>query len=167
MGDVQPSPCGRDRWPVKTLSDRDAAKVNLNPVDATISELAQIAVRKRRLPQDGRIALEELTTYRLKGTVQRIAIEKDHDWHLILADLADPRITITVEIPDPLCTVNVNAQRAFVKSRNDLHWIPRKGVAEVTGVGFFDHVHTKSGHGKNGFELHPVLSIRRLTEQEH
>lgn len=154
--------CGRDRWPVKTLSDRDAGKVDRTPVRTTIEELSRLPARRRKLPQDGRIAPQELTTYQVQGIVQRIVVEKDRDWHLILADPQNAAVTMTVEIPDPLCVENVEIRDELSEARRDLHTIPRHGLAEVTGVGFFDRVHTKSEHGKNGFELHPVLGIRRF-----
>ena len=54
--------CGAERWPVKTLSDPDAEKVNFNPVPATISELTALPAPPT-LPPDHRIVPVELTTY--------------------------------------------------------------------------------------------------------
>ncbi len=54
--------CGTERWPVKTLSDGDAARVNFNPVPATVSDLRALPA-PGSLPQSSRIAPTELTTF--------------------------------------------------------------------------------------------------------
>jgi hypothetical protein len=35
-------------------------------------------------------------------------------------------------------------------------------LLRVTGVGFFDYTHWQPGAARNGFELHPVLSVEFL-----
>lgn len=40
-------------------------------------------------------------------------------------------------------------------------FVPRKGSATITGVGFFDFLHNQIGVAEtNGIELHPVLGFR-------
>jgi hypothetical protein len=56
--------CGSDRWPVKTLSDLDADKVNLMPVHSTVSALVSTPRPQGVVfSYDHRIAPVELTTY--------------------------------------------------------------------------------------------------------
>src|SRR5438105_170484 len=64
---------GKERWPVKTMSDRDAAKVDFDP-----AKIRRIAVKDLRLtnkplgadaPNDERIAPVETTIYELKATL--------------------------------------------------------------------------------------------------
>jgi hypothetical protein len=47
--------CGKERWPVKTATDKDAAKVNESPTPGTINQLS-LACRKLvfRHREDGR-----------------------------------------------------------------------------------------------------------------
>jgi len=35
-------------------------------------------------------------------------------------------------------------------------------LIRVTGVGFFDYTHWQPGAARNGFELHPVLTVEFL-----
>jgi hypothetical protein len=36
-------------------------------------------------------------------------------------------------------------------------------MVEVTGIGFFDYYTT--GHARNGFELHPVVDLKFLSQR--
>jgi len=54
--------CGEERWPVKTLSDQDAAQVNFTPVQSSVAELRSL-VPSASLPSSSRIAPTELTVF--------------------------------------------------------------------------------------------------------
>ena len=155
--------CGYDRWRVKVLRDRDAARVRRDTVPTTIRKLNAIPIPEIPYPRDRRIPPYELTIYRLSGRVERMSVQDDGDWHLILSDPADARHTMIVEIPTPECAKGTEFGAAYESARNALRRVPKRGVVEVTGVGFFDFIHTQRGISRNGFELHPVLSVRRLT----
>jgi len=159
----QEGDCGYDRWPVKVLRDRDAKRVGRDTVQTTIRELNAIPIPEIPYPRDRRIPPHELIIYRLSGYVEQIRVEDDHDWHLILSDPEDPRYTMIVEIPDPECAKDTEYGPAYKSARDALRRVPRRGLVEVTGVGFFDFIHTQRGIARNGFELHPVLSLRPLT----
>jgi hypothetical protein len=58
--------CGTERWPVKTLSDEDRARVNLKPVPSTIADLRELP-RPASLPWNRRAAPVELTTYTIRA----------------------------------------------------------------------------------------------------
>ena len=47
----------------------------------------------------------------------------------------------------------------FAAARDSLRRVPRRGVVELVGVGFWDFVHNQRGGASNGFELHPVMLI--------
>jgi hypothetical protein len=149
---------------VKVLRDRDAGKVRQDTVPTTIRDLNAIPIPEVRYPRDERIAPHELTIYRLSGIVEHIRLEDDRDWHLILSDPTDASHTMIVEIPDPQCVEGTNYGSAYQSARDALRRVPRRGLVEVIGVGFFDFIHTQRGISRNGFELHPVLGLRQLTE---
>ena len=94
--------CGSERWPVKTGADRDAARVANSPKPATIAQLGSIAApaHPERLPTS-RFAPTELTTFHVTGVLTVIEREADGDYHIVLADPVDPRVTMIVEGPDP------------------------------------------------------------------
>jgi hypothetical protein len=158
----QEGDCGFDRWPVKILRDRDAKRVGRDTVQTTIQQLNAIPIPDIPYPRDKRISPHELIIYRLSGYVERIRTEDDRDWHLVLSDPADSRHTMIVEIPDPACAKSTPFGPAYQSAREALRRVPKRGLVEVTGVGFFDFIHTQRGISRNGFELHPVLSLRAL-----
>jgi len=40
-----------------------------------------------------------------------------------------------------------------------LRRVPRRGFATMSGIGFWDFIHTQRGGASNGFELHPVVTL--------
>ena len=170
--------CGSERWLVKTLSDPDAAKVNLTPVDSTVGYL--IGLRPPpTLPSERRIAPTELQVYRLHAVLMEYKREADDDFHLIVADPADRTKTMIVEIAAPNCADSSEEKvlesprcqftSQFVDPSRSWSWtypfpdqIGQQGaMIEVIGVGFFDFDHGQNGVAPNAVELHPVLSIHR------
>lgn len=145
------------------MRDWDAGRVQRTVVPATVSELARIPIPEIPYPHDHRIAPQELTVYRIRGIIEHIAVEGDRDWHMIVRDPDQPKTSMIVEIPDPECVEDPVLKAQLVEARIALHSVPPKGLAEIDGVGFFDFIHTQRGRARNGFELHPVLSIRAIT----
>jgi len=164
--------CGVERWTVKTLSDVSRASVDLEPVTTTIAELAAVP-RPASLPNDRRVSPVETTVYRLRGYLVAYRPEDDHDFHVVLADMEQQRVTMITEIPDPQCAgacASGFAER-FAAARAVLDTIlhaPNPNdepiVVEVTGVGFFDREHGQVGAAPNNLELHPVLSLTRVRQ---
>lgn len=154
--------CGFDRWPVKVMRDVDASRIQRAPIQTTISALASIPIPEIPYPHDRRMAPYELRVYRVRGRIDEITRERDRDWHLMLSDPADPSATMVVEIPDPFCVEDISLRPVLFEARRVLRTVPRHGVVDVEGVGFFDFIHTQRARARNGFELHPVLSILRV-----
>ncbi len=167
-----PLKCGQERWPVKTLSDSDAALVDFTPVTSTVADLRAIP-RPPSLPQDSRIAPTELTTYSVTANLVEFKLEEDRDIHLVISDLGDPSQTMIVEFPDAtLCAGAVDsaqaedmraARAALVAAfgqPSSSHFTDLDGTGTITGVGFFDFIHGQTGVAPNGIELHPVIAFR-------
>ena len=163
--------CGSERWPVKTLSDADAASVNLAAQPATIQALRALPTPSE-LPQNRRIRPTELETFMVTGRMVEFKLENDHDIHIVLADPNDPRATMIAEVVDVSCSgANQSSATARMKGARDsfraLFGEPQPSfrragdLVTITGVGFFDSVHGQTGVAPNGIELHPVLEIGR------
>src|SRR5215470_14523928 len=165
------SGCGVLRWPVKTLSDSDAASVDRTPEGATISTLRALPAPRVR-PQNGRANSVERTEFGVSGMVVAWGLEADSDFHLVLADASHSSQTIVLEVPDTACvrgattavrdsmaTARHEVLRALGSPPSGVHALPSPLAVTVTGVGFFDFGHS-AGHPPNAFELHPVLSAR-------
>lgn len=164
--------CGLERWPVKTLSDSDAARVDFHPRLADVRSLRALAV-PISLPQDRRIAPTELETYAIQVEVKGFKLEDDSDIHVVVHPVGKPGETMIVELAEAGCNgaVGSSQRQAMQTARQSFTNIcgdpserfkPCAATLEITGVGFFDFLHGQTGVAPNGIELHPVLSVTRL-----
>jgi hypothetical protein len=94
--------------------------------------------------------------------VRQIFPESDGDWHIVLADPIRVNETLVAEIPDSSCALGSGHESDYAAARRALRAVPRNGLIELDGVGFFDYLHGQRGMAPNGFELHPVIAIRSL-----
>ena len=153
--------CGVDRWPVKTLADRDRAAVRFDVVNTGIDALSALDIPEVPYPADRRLPPHELRVYAVRAIVQQILYESDGDWHLVLKDPASGS-TMIAEIPSPECLADPALAARVVAARDALRRVPKRGAVVIAGVGFWDFIHNQRGRARNGFELHPVLSITPL-----
>ena len=162
--------CGQERWPVKTGTDDDVRSVILAPRLTTIAALHAIpAPADPNAQRSSRFAPVETSVATLSAILTVIKRETDEDYHLVLADPANPRLTMIVESPHPHCALgslfaeNIAATRGAIE---DFFGGPIQGrhvvnePVTVTGIPFFDPLHGQEGVAPNGIELHPILAIR-------
>jgi hypothetical protein len=155
---VQPR-CGADRWPVKTLTDLDRDQVSLTAVTTTIRLLTSIPIPQVPYPADRRLAPQELTTYAVRGRLIARFVEADQDVHLVLEDPDATSVTMIAEVPLAACAHGSLLESKLSAVRRIALDVPIHSVLTVTGVGFFDFIHTTRGQAPNGFELHPAFAI--------
>jgi hypothetical protein len=152
----------------KTMTDSDAAQVNLNPVPTTVAALRALPVPPDAGESKPRVQVEK-STYQVNVYLVGAKLEPDHDFHLLISDSPGGRTMIT-ELPDPTCPVTKTspviaqiaaARHALLAAAGPITDVykPLSGTAQLTGVGFFDSVHAQLGVAPNGVELHPVLSF--------
>lgn len=164
--------CGVERWAVKTLSDVNAAQVNLNAVrPVSIKNLNLEPAHCSGLP-NARTFAQEFVLYEITGRITVARAEDDHDYHIALADPADPSYTIVTEVADPNC--NGAIQSAFrgliMKANADLTaLIAGRSIGSIVGstvrvrgVGFYDFNHGQTGRSQSCMELHPLTSVERV-----
>ena len=158
--------CGVERWPVKTGTDADRAKVKVSTlVETTISYLRS-RPKPAHYPTSNRIAPVELTRYHETATLTQYKIEADGDIHLVVKDSAGR--SMIAEIPNPSCVGSSSPFRTRIATartnfQNQLHattsWKHVSRTVRLDGVGFFDVLHGQTGVAPNGIELHPILGI--------
>jgi hypothetical protein len=162
--------CGEWRWNVKTLSDKDAGKVNFTPVHRGVDYLRGLDAPhlSSSTPRQHNV---EFKTYWIKVSLLRATIEDDHDVHLVVARPSNHKHTMIVEFPDTTCKGAAGSKKKadMKQARADLldacppisdsSFTKLKGSATITGVGFWDEIHGQSGVAPNGIELHPALSF--------
>jgi len=162
--------CGKERWPIKTLSDNSVKRVSFRPKDTTVRTL-----RSLHSPGVGfstpRIQGVETTTYRVKAQLVEMKLEDDRDIHMVISEPNRSR-TMIVEFPDARCSgarrsTKRNAMRkaraalvAACGSASSSSFTRLRGTATITGVGFFDVKHGQRGIAPNAIELHPILRFR-------
>lgn len=162
--------CGEERWPVKTLTDSDAIRVNFSAQPATVDWLVS-RTAPSILPSDSRIAPIETQVYVVTARLVGFKLEEDRDIHIVIADLKDASETMIVEIPSVECSGACasahysdfqSARTTFVSTfGTPIDRFHRAGgTVRVTGVAFFDFLHHQTGVAPNGIEIHPVLSIQ-------
>ncbi len=152
---------------MKTVTDKDATKVQETPTPGTINQLRQIAAPiNPNLRPDSRYSPTELTTYEVTGYITLIKAEADQDYHIVLAD--DAGRTMIVESTHPDCALKSRFKTEIDQARAALDQafkgpitkpIKTRKLVTVTGVGFFDHIHGQTGVAPNGIELHPILQV--------
>jgi hypothetical protein len=163
--------CGVERWSVKTLSDRDATRV-----DVAASTRTTVALLSGLAPQcgggpDQRIYPQELLVFEADAILQAVKREDDRDLHLILQDPESPSDTVIAELPDTACMgaaqspyIVTLAQAYFdflallPPGTTDVRAAAGRRV-RVRGVGFFDFPHGQTGRSRSCIELHPIISI--------
>jgi hypothetical protein len=158
--------CGRDRWPVKTLSDPDRHRIRAEPVFTMVESLAALP-RPPHRPHDRRVAPTETTIFCVEGMIYDIPrTQADRDWHIVVAGLEDSTVSLIAEIPDPRCdrVCSSGFAHLFARARERLEarlriWTTDTLRVRLAGVGFFDRNHGQYGPAPNFIELHPVLAI--------
>jgi hypothetical protein len=155
---------GKERWPLKILTDDKVASINFHPKPATIEQLTSIST-----PGTGtktpRIDGIEDQVYQLSNVkILRARGEDDDDIHLVVLD--DAGHHMIAEIPyfdcDSAKTSGHSEQYkkarvTFLQHKNDffnIHW-------NITGVAFVDvqHGRPQDGVADNNIELHPVINL--------
>jgi hypothetical protein len=160
--------CGEERWAVKTLSDPDAARVNVTQIIPTsISALNALPPHCRSLPER-RTFPEEFRSYEVIGRVTLVRLEDDRDYHVAVVDPSAPAETMIVESVDPRCDGAVSSPHLALLTRARASFDAMIGSApsslvgqtvRVRGVGFYDFDHGQTGRSRSCIELHPIIGI--------
>jgi hypothetical protein len=159
--------CGFERWPVKTLSDPGAWRVNFTVRPATVRYLGSLPASAGG--QDSRGPLES-RVFGIRARLVSVKREADSDYHLVLSEGG---ATMIAEMPFSGCTSGAQHRHAMTMARAELEravagpigdsWIHPGLRVRVVGVLLFDFAHGQSGHARNYVELHPVIGFRVLS----
>ena len=162
--------CGVERWPVKTLSDQDAGRVDFNSIPTTIRDLNLVAAQCSALPEPRTFA-PEFQVHEVLGRITVARLETDRDYHIALADPFDSNFTIVTETADPICegAISSGYRSSLIQARAQFDALVAGRslsalagtIVRVRGVGFYDFNHGQTGRSQSCMELHPILSIER------
>ena len=162
--------CGGFRWPIKTLSDEAATKVNYTPKVTSVDTLRSYPPPRTLRGGEPRLKPTEFRTFRVKAMLLRAKVAEDHDIHVVIAQPNRNRHTMIVEFPDTHCNGAARSPKkaAMRRARNQIleacgsiphDFVLLEGQATITGVGFWDQIAGQVGVAPNGIELHPVLQF--------
>jgi hypothetical protein len=157
--------CGTERWAVKTLSDPDAATIDMNAVaPVTITALNALQAHCSGLPEE-RTFREEFHVFEISGIVLRTTNQPDRDISIALADPHDVTRTIVAAVVEPTCAGATDSPFRSMLQEARLQYM-RLGAltgqtVRIRGVGFFNFDHGQTGRSRSCIEMHPVLSISR------
>jgi hypothetical protein len=158
--------CGVERWSVKTGTDADISKINVNSSTANTIATMRGWTAPSPIPANNRVSPFETTVWVLNATLTQYKLESDQDYHLILQDASG--LTMIAEIPAPSCvgsgspfaTGVSQARAAFDAKFNVTTSFQTANIpVQIKGVGMFDFLHGQTGVAPNGIELHAVLNI--------
>jgi len=170
--------CGVQRWHIKTLDDAYVNTINWVPIVANVRDLTAAPVPN---PYDQyndttRYAPYETQSYRIRATLVSWKTESDHDYHMVIADVNNPSITMIVEPPDVNCSsacasnfgnyytsVRQKFNNCFGATPSSMTNFPSGVVVDLTGVPLFDAQHGQTGVAPNAIELHPLLSVNFIS----
>jgi hypothetical protein len=164
--------CGGPRWPVKTLSDAGAEKVDYVPKTISVRDLVRLPAPTVgfRTP---RISGVETTTYRIRVRLTKVDYSaSDRDLNGFIADPGNPGETMEIEFPDTHCPPASRSIKRRQMARARARFAAACGSDErlvsvtaiVSGVGFFDVPPRRPEQPPNSIELHPVLEFVPLTK---
>jgi hypothetical protein len=154
------------------------AALPTTPVSTSIEQLRSLTP-PTDLDTPERVSGVEDREWSIRAILLGVRLERDSDYHLVLASPNNPQLTMLGEIPASYCT-NSGKAAAFTIARHTVDqianqradsqfiWLDRRGVLNapvviVSGYGFFDRVgrgHREVGGAASGIELHPVLSVQ-------
>ncbi len=167
------------RWPVSWGVDPYTTKMRVKPVRTTIAHLVSFK-RPAYLPGKGtipvkyrtqRIAPVETTVWSIKGTAVSCAAEHDGDYRLLVADAKGRQVTCVM--PDPMLapkrgrfSAQIDVARAAVVRKFHPTFTPQKVrvPVQIVGIGYFGRLNSDANPSPEGFQLHPVLSVRFPSE---
>jgi hypothetical protein len=168
------------RWHIKTLGDAYVNTIHWTPILGNVSDLTTVPVPANydQYNDTTRYAPYETQAYRIRARLVGWKIETDHDFHMVIADMNNPNVTMIIEPPDPTCSsacdggfanyfqsVRAKITNCFGQPPSTFTNFPSGIVVDVTGVPEFDALHGQTGVAPNGIELHPLLSLNFISGQ--
>jgi hypothetical protein len=162
--------CGGTRWRLMALSDRDRGRVRLDRIQTSIAEIATLVPPKAIGPR--RSSGFERNTWRLQAVIDRYRIASNGEIALVLYDIPSGKY-MDAYLPNPHCLGERTRNRAqMLAARRDFTehcprvipgWQLLGASIDVTGVGFWNPVHTTRGALPNGAELRPLTSMHIIS----
>jgi hypothetical protein len=161
--------CGGTLWKLMTLSDAGRASVKWPAAATSIADLA-------KLPAPAKVPTARSTPFqkqqwKVTAVVDQYRMQSNGEIALVLFDVGTSTY-MNAYLPNPQCLSKTSRGRAaMLAARNALGrcpapqggWQPLGATVQVTGVGFWNPLHTTKGALPTGAELRPVTGLTVLS----
>ena len=158
--------CGGAQWRLMTLSDPDRKKIHLDRIPTSIGNLD--ALRPPRTIGLRRTTGFQLVSWRMQVVIDRYRIASNGEIVLVLYDIPSGKY-MDAYLPNPHClgerardrTGMIAARKQFTDHcpQATSQWQLLGASVDVSGVGFWNPVHTTRGALPNGAELRPLTNL--------
>jgi len=159
--------CGGPLWRLETFSDPERAKVKLDRMATSISDIS--GLKSPELAGLKRSSAFQQSTWRLDVVIDRYRIASDGEIVLVLYDIPSGKY-MNAYMPNPQCLPTATRDRSGIvaarKAFTD-HCPPPTAAwqllgtsVDITGVGFFNPVRITRGALPNGAELRPLTNLK-------
>lgn len=158
--------CGGTQWRLMTLSDPDRERVHLDRIPTSIANLD--ALTEPRVIGTRRTTGFQLVSWRMQAVVDRYRIASNGEIVLVLYDIPSGKY-MDAYLPNPHCLGKRARDRSgMIAARKQFtdhcphatsQWQLLGATVDVSGVGFWNPVHTTRGALPNGAELRPLTNL--------
>ena len=167
---VTPGPwCGGTLWKLMTLSDSGRSSVKWTPAAATVNDIANMAA-PAKAPATRSTPFQK-QVWQVSAVVDQYRVASNGEIVLVLFDIANSKY-MDAYLPNPKCLSKtargrgemITARTAFGRCpAPTVGWQPLGTTVQVTGVGFWNPLHTTKGALPTGAELRPVTGLKILS----
>lgn len=167
---VAPGPwCGGTLWKLMTLSDTARASVKWAPSAASVADIANVAAPGKT--PSARSTPFQKQVWQVSAVVDQYRVASNGEIVLVLFDIANSKY-MNAYLPNPKCLSKTSRGRGeMIAARNALSrcpaptigWQPLGATVQLTGVGFWNPLHTTKGALPTGAELRPVTGLKILS----
>jgi hypothetical protein len=171
-GQVQAAPaqapgpwCGGALWKLMTLSDSARASVKWAPAATSVADIAALAAPGKT--PSARTTPFQKQMWQVTAVIDQFRVQSNGEIALVLFDTANSKY-MNAYLPNPKClTKTARGRGEMIAARNALGRCPKPAITwqplgitvRVTGVGFWNALHTTKGALPTGAELRPLTGL--------
>jgi hypothetical protein len=158
--------CGGAQWRLMTLSDADRARVHLDRIPTSVTNLDEL--KPPRTIGLRRTTGFQLVSWRMQVVVDRYRIASNGEIVLVLFDIPSGKY-MDAYLPNPRCLGDKARDRTgMIAARKEFtehcpaatsQWQLLGASVDISGVGFWNPVRTTRGALPNGAELRPLTNL--------
>lgn len=161
--------CGGALWKLMTLGDSARSAVKWAPSAATVNDIANMPA-PAKAPSTRSTAFQK-QVWQVSAVVDQYRVASNGEIVLVLFDIASSKY-MDAYLPNPKClTKTARGRSQMIAARSafgrcpapTIGWQPLGATVQLTGVGFWNPLHTTKGALPNGAELRPVTGLTVLS----